>query len=230
MLVHIAKLPSGGYPEFKHPFEIRIEMARPSELTRQSIVKAAIHLFAQKGFEGASVRAIVAKARVNQAAINYHFKGKEGLYLEVLKTAFEAFTRDDSAAERRNDLPPEEALRSFVRQQLRPLLARDDMSRYIHIFAWESVRPSTVLRAFLASNAAPFMGRAVALVRRFLPDASDQEALCTAIWLLGQCSVFVRNREHFTQPPFGLKIDEAFVERLTDLIAALALRGLSRDA
>ena len=25
------------------------------------------------------------KARVNQAAINYHFKGKDGLYLEVLK-------------------------------------------------------------------------------------------------------------------------------------------------
>jgi AcrR family transcriptional regulator len=35
---------------------------------------------------------IVVKARVNQAAINYHFKGKDELYLEVLKTAFEKLT------------------------------------------------------------------------------------------------------------------------------------------
>ena len=206
-------------------------MARPSDLTRQNIVRAATDLFAEKGFDGASVRAIVTKARVNQAAINYHFKGKDGLYLEVLKSAFEAFTRDDSEADQRDALSREQALRSFVHQQLRPLLARDEMSRYIRIFAWESVRPSNVLRQFMASNAAPFMTRAVALVRRFLPPhASDQEALCGAIWLMGQCSVFVRNREHFTQPPFGLKLDDAFVERLTDLVTGLALRGLAREA
>lgn len=67
-------------------------MTRPAEYTRQSIIKAAVHLFAEKGFENASVRDIVTRARVNQAAINYHFKGKDGLYLEVLKTAFERLT------------------------------------------------------------------------------------------------------------------------------------------
>ena len=76
-------------------------MARPSDLTRQNIVRAATDLFAEKGFDGASVRAIVTKARVNQAAINYHFKGKDGLYLEVLKSAVEAFTRDDADAGKR---------------------------------------------------------------------------------------------------------------------------------
>jgi AcrR family transcriptional regulator len=204
-------------------------MARPSDLTRQNIVKAATDLFAEKGFDGASVRAIVAKARVNQAAINYHFKGKDGLYLEVLKSAVEAFTREDGAD--KGALSREEALRSFVHQQLRPLLARDEMSRYIRIFAWESVRPSKVLRQFMAASAAPYMTRALDLVRRFLPPhASDQDAMCGAIWLIGQCNVFVRNREHFTQPPFGLKLDDTFVERLTDLVTGLALRGLSREA
>jgi hypothetical protein len=83
------------------------------------------------------------------------------------------------------------------------------------------------MRQLMASNATPFVARAIALVRRFLPaDASEQQAMCAAIWLMGQCSVFVRNREHFTQPPFALKIDEAFVERLTDLICRLALQGL----
>ena len=67
-------------------------MGRPAEYTRDAIIKAAVILFAEKGFEGTSVRDIVAKAGVNQAAINYHFKGKSGLYLEVLKTAFEGLT------------------------------------------------------------------------------------------------------------------------------------------
>ena len=67
-------------------------MTRPAEYTRQSIMKAAVKLFAEKGYQGASVRDIVAKAGVNQAAINYHFKGKDVLYLELLETAFEKLT------------------------------------------------------------------------------------------------------------------------------------------
>jgi hypothetical protein len=42
---------------------------------------------------------------------------------------------------------------------------------------------------------------------------------------MGQCSVFVRNREQFAQPPFNLRIDELFVARLTDFISELALKG-----
>jgi len=205
-------------------------MTRPSDYTRQRILKAAIELFAEKGFDGASVRAIVAKAQVNQAAINYHFDGKEGLYLEVIKTAFAAFTRLEGLdGEPLKSLPREEALRRFIYLQLRPLLYRDEISRFMRIFAWENVRPSKVLRTFLASNAAPFLDRAVELVRRFLPaTATDREAMCGAIWLMGQCSIFVRNREQFTHSPFNLKIDEPFVEQLTDLITGLARGGLAQ--
>ena len=53
------------------------------------------------------------------------------------------------------------------------------------------------------------------------------DAMCAAISLIGQCSVFVRNREQFAQPPFNLKIDEAFVARLTDFISELALKGMA---
>ena len=69
-------------------------MTRPAEYTRGLIIKAAVSLFAEKGFERSSVRDIVTKARVNQAAINYHFKGKDGLYFEVLKIAFERLTEN----------------------------------------------------------------------------------------------------------------------------------------
>jgi AcrR family transcriptional regulator len=203
-------------------------MTRPAEYTRQSIIKAAVTLFAEKGFEASSVRDIVTKARVNQAAINYHFKGKDGLYLEVLKTAFEKLTENAGFdAEKLKSLSREEALRSFVYQQLRPLLYRDEMSRYICMFAWESAHPSNVFRKFMATNSVSYLTAAVDLARRFLPpNAQKRTALCAAIWLMGQCSVFVRNRELFAQVPFSITVDEPFVDELTELITRLAIGGL----
>jgi AcrR family transcriptional regulator len=203
-------------------------MSRPAEYTRGSIIKAAVHLFAEKGFQGASVRDIVVKARVNQAAINYHFKGKDGLYLEVLKTALEKLTEHaGSEPEKLRSLSREEALRSFVYQQLRPLLFRDEMSRYIRLFAWESAHPSRIFIKFMATNTGSYLTTAVDIVRRFLPpDTQKRATLCVAIWLMGQCSIFVRNRELFAHEPFGINTDESFTDELTELVTRLAIGGL----
>ena len=51
--------------------------------TRDSLLDCAAVLFADYGFEGTSVREIAKLAKVNLAAINYHFKSKENLYWEV---------------------------------------------------------------------------------------------------------------------------------------------------
>jgi AcrR family transcriptional regulator len=204
-------------------------MTRPAEYTRNLIIKAAVSLFAEKGFERSSVRDIVTKARVNQAAINYHFKGKDGLYLEVLKIAFKTLTEDAGLdAEELKSLSREQALRRFVRHQLRPLLFQDEMSRYIRMFAWESAHPSKVFRKFIATNTSSYLSAALDIVRRFLPPSTqDRAALCAAICLMGQCNVFVRNRELFAQDPFRMTIDEPFVDELSDLITRVAIGGLS---
>src|ERR1700678_104555 len=199
-------------------------MTRPSEVTRERIMKAAERLFAERGYDGTSVRAIVAKARVNQAAINYHFAGKDGLYREVLRAAFRALTEHQLAhAEETKAMPREKALAEFVRDQLRPLLARDVISRHIRIFNWEAVRPTAVFRKLVSEEAAPFMGLAVDLVRRFLPEADQRTLTVAAVWLIGQCSIFVRNREQLANPPASLAIDEAAVERLAQLVSAWAV-------
>lgn len=52
--------------------------------TKDKIIEAAIHEFAAKGFEQATTRDILEQAGANVAAINYYFKGKQGLYVEVL--------------------------------------------------------------------------------------------------------------------------------------------------
>ena len=202
-------------------------MTRPSEITRDRILKAAERLFAERGYDGTSVRAIVARARVNQAAINYHFDGKEGLYREVLRTAFRGLTEDQLAhAGDAAGLPREQALAAFVRRQLRPLAARDEASRHMRIFNWETVRPTPVFRKLMSEEAEPFMGLTVELVRRFLPDADQRSLMVAAIWLIGQCSIFVRNREQLAGPPVALALDDSAVDWLAQLLSGWTLRGL----
>jgi len=203
-------------------------MTRPSEITRERIFKAAERLFAERGYEATSVRAIVAKARVNQAAINYHFAGKDGLYREVLRGAFRALTAHQlDHAEEARAMTREKALGEFVRHQLRPLLARDDLSRHIRLFNWETVRPTAVFRKLISEEAVPFMGLAIDLVRRFMPEADQRTLTMAAIWLIGQCSVFVRNREQLASPPMLLPLDEAAVEKLAALVGRWAVAGLA---
>src|SRR6476620_5535517 len=162
-------------------------VTRPSDITRERILKAAQRLFADRGYEETSVRTIVAKARVNQAAINYHFAGKDGLYRAVLGESFRALTQSQMAdAENLKGMSREDALRQFVRRQLRPLTSRDELSRHIQIFNWEGIRPTAVFRKFLSEEAAPFMGVATDLVRRFLPEADHRSLVLAAIWLMGQ--------------------------------------------
>jgi AcrR family transcriptional regulator len=206
-------------------------MTRPSEITRERIFKAAERLFADRGYDATSIRAIVAKAHVNQAAINYHFAGKDGLYREVLRTAFRALTAHQlDHVEETKAMSRERAVAEFIRQQLRPLLARDDISRHIRLFSWETVRPTPVFRKLVSEEAVPFFGLATDLVRRFMPQADQRTLTFAAVWLIGQCSVFVRNREQLAGSPISLSLDEAGIDKLASLVSQWAVAGLSQAA
>jgi AcrR family transcriptional regulator len=56
------------------------------------IINAAVELFAEKGFEGTSIRDIATKANVNVAMINYYFGSKEKLF-ECMVEQKAAYTR-----------------------------------------------------------------------------------------------------------------------------------------
>ena len=127
-----------------------------------------------------------------------------------------------------NSLSPENALRRYLHQFLLPLVKRDRVSRYLRIFAWESVRPSEVFSAFVAHSPPRIFVLAERVVRRFLPrDASAETVTFAMLWLAQQPMFFVREAERLAQPPFSLKFDDDALERLVDTLAALSLRGLA---
>lgn len=51
---------------------------------RLRLIEVAQKMFAESGYDGASVRAITQSANANLGAINYHFGSKEMLYMAVL--------------------------------------------------------------------------------------------------------------------------------------------------
>jgi len=55
------------------------------EETRARIVDAALRLFGERGFDGASTRDIAKEAGVNAPALQYYFDGKEGVYLACIE-------------------------------------------------------------------------------------------------------------------------------------------------
>ncbi|HTV34686.1 MAG TPA: CerR family C-terminal domain-containing protein [Methylocella sp.] len=202
-----------------------------TDLTRAAILDRAADVFAESGFDRASVREITSRAKVNQAAINYHFGGKEALYREVLRLAVnalcEASLLDDKMID---EVTCDEAVRLFIRQQVTPLLNHAKFGRYMRIFAWETLAPSAVYRDFIASERLPILEQAEKIVRRYLPAASREDITIATFWLAQQAIPFIRHYDTLSKPPLNLTLDRAFIEKLaTDLgrmvIAALNIRA-----
>ncbi|MBZ6075451.1 TetR/AcrR family transcriptional regulator [Microvirga puerhi] len=204
-------------------------MIRAADRTRQALLDAAIAVFSEKGYEGASVREITREAHANQAAITYHFGGKEGLYREVLLATFRAFKESNLLdAEKLDALPPKEALRLFLRQQLLPLCRRGQLARFTRILNWEILQRTEVFQELVVSQNISAISAAEGLVRRFLGEAADREAVAvTTLWLMHQGFIFVRGSEHLSRAPLNFKLDDAFVDRLANLLAELLTVGLS---
>ena len=57
---------------------------RPAQFDRAAVLDLAEEFFAERGFEGTTVRELAAGVKCNLALISYHFGGKDGLYDEVL--------------------------------------------------------------------------------------------------------------------------------------------------
>lgn len=71
------------------PHEVRARATRPSaDATRDRILVAALDLFADLSYEGATTRQIAARAGVSQPSLNYHFRTKDELWRAAVERLF----------------------------------------------------------------------------------------------------------------------------------------------
>src|SRR4030081_3249606 len=89
----------------------RAEQQRSLE-TRGAILDAAIAEFAERGFEGASIRAIADRLGLQHPLITYHYRSKDILWRAAAEHAFAQIRAGwDTSAPENSDLPPLARLR-----------------------------------------------------------------------------------------------------------------------
>ncbi|MET9429676.1 TetR family transcriptional regulator [Streptomyces sp. NPDC003036] len=87
------------------------ERPQAGPATRDRLLMAASALFAERGYERATVREIAARAGVNQALLFRHFGSKQALFGEVVARG---------GHEQLRSTPPEQLVEVVVRSLLRP--------------------------------------------------------------------------------------------------------------
>src|SRR6059058_4737465 len=73
---------------------VAVRGTRPSaDATRDAILAAALDEFAERSFDGATMRAIAARAGVTQPLLNYHFSAKDDLWRAAVDRLFASLDR-----------------------------------------------------------------------------------------------------------------------------------------
>jgi AcrR family transcriptional regulator len=81
---------------YKGPLEYGVDMPKKSKVVdngngKERLIKVAMRLFAEKGYDGITVRDISAAADVSVGLINHHFGSKDGLREAVDKYFIDQF-------------------------------------------------------------------------------------------------------------------------------------------
>jgi TetR/AcrR family transcriptional regulator len=109
----------------------RAEQLRSIE-TRASILDAAIAEFAQRGFEGASIRAIADRLDLQHPLITYHYRSKDILWRAAAEHAFAQIRAEwDISAPERSELSPLQRLRREYTTLFRYTVAFPEFHRFM---------------------------------------------------------------------------------------------------
>ena len=199
--------------------------------TRTRLLNAAGAVFAQHGYQGATIRQICSRARANVSAVAYHFGSKEALYEQALRHsgryAAERFPLENLGELASQD--PEAALARFVETLLRRLLDRGRPAWHGRLMAREMAEPTKAFRVVVDEVVRP-MFDALSEIVSHLCDApldADRTWLCVAS-IFGQCT-FHRNARSLSA---ALRPDAPYddIDRLTDHITQFSLQGLRRPS
>jgi AcrR family transcriptional regulator len=119
---------AAGRPERRRK---RAEQQRSIE-TRAAILNAAIAEFAERGFEGASIRAIADRLDLQHPLITYHYRSKDILWRAAAEHAFEQIrTEWDILAPEGSELSPLVRLRQEYTALFRYTVAFPEFHRFM---------------------------------------------------------------------------------------------------
>ncbi|NII10936.1 TetR/AcrR family transcriptional regulator [Oleiagrimonas sp. C23AA] len=145
--------------------------------TKERILGAAETLFARHGFAGASLRQVTSAAKVNLAAVNYHFGSKDNLIEEVFRRRLDELNGRRVAALKGagEDASLDALLGAYIRPALELSLDTDGGSAFVRVLARAYAEHNERLRKFLSDNYGHVLRLFAAQFAKQLPHLSKEE-------------------------------------------------------
>jgi AcrR family transcriptional regulator len=182
----------------------RTTAQQESEDTRERILLVAQKFFADRGFDSTSVRDITSEAGCNVASVNYHFGGKDNLYVETFRSMLSALRdrRLSMLDELMVRTPPptlEEFLRGFAEGFVEPLVDESRGRLFLAMVSREIFDERLPSEVFVGEFVKPMMDRTLMAMERFAPELDPEEARLCIVSLVGQLLHALKGHHLFTQ-------------------------------
>ena len=165
------------------------------EDTRGRLIAAATEIFLRDGFRAARVQDIAESAGLRLSAINYHFEGKEGLYLAVLRHHADKALNAEPLQPLDTLLPLRARFDFAVTALVNRMLNESGPSRIGQLMMRAMMNPGPVLNALIEHFSLPQANKFLELLREIVGPAAPQEVLARClISIFGQCIVHMMGR------------------------------------
>lgn len=198
-------------------------MSEPKD-TRSRILDVAELLFSEKGLDRVSIRDITQKARVNLAAINYHFGTKEDLIAAVFERRIVPVNQARLAAldevERSSKKAPklEAILEAFIRPTLHCNPAGKEA--FSRLFGRCLSEPSPEIEALLKRQFEPLVERLDAALMKALPKLSRSDIFWCMKFTFGALHHWHLTKDRFLPVWLTKTESEEQIQKLISFAAA----------
>lgn len=208
-------------------------MTESPQTTKDKILDAATEIFGKEGFKATTIRIIAAAAKVNVAAINYHFRDKEGLYGAVLAKVFDdGFTRFPSRFGFDDGDSPEEQLRAFIRGMFYRLLSSAGWaggSGRGRLIARELLEPTPAFELILERYIKPHKDVLVGILIGIIgSNPGPSRLMPCAISIIGQCIYYALAAPVIAKISGENQPNEDNLDRLAEFVWLFSLGGIER--
>jgi TetR/AcrR family transcriptional regulator, regulator of cefoperazone and chloramphenicol sensitivity len=193
--------------------------------TRTRLLEAAGEIFAERGFDNATVREICTRAGANVAAVNYYFQGKEGLYAQVVDYA-QTCMHSAYPIRMDNESPAEERLTHFIHAFLHRVLDDARPAWHTKLMSREMVEPTAALDRVVASTIRPTFIVLSSILSELLPGAGPDQIRLAGASIIGQCLMHRHCRPVLDRLFPGQNYGEGELKLLAEHITRFSLAGL----
>jgi AcrR family transcriptional regulator len=172
---------------------------------QERLLDAAEELFCEHGFKGTSIRDIASSAGCNIASVNYHFGGKNNLYIEVWRRHLipmrdaRVESIEKVMSQNQGQIELEDLLKSFADTFVGSMIDPDKSSRLSCLMAREYIDRHLPVNMFVDEVITPTMNTMRAALIKTCPSLDESKILMVIFSLVGQLVHLVHLRAMFEQ-------------------------------